>query len=119
MASRARSAALGLRINRILIDHQLLSRCDVVVADPAQEHFGLSVAEAVQLGLWPIVRHGLCYPEWIPEDLHPDCLFSNQRAFEALVYAAVNQPERRCETLYDRFAAPQVVAQLCERLSSG
>lgn len=111
-----------------VIDHQfperrpyleLLSRCDVVVADPAQEHFGLSVAEAVQLGLWPIVRHGLCYPEWIPEDLHPDCLFSNQRAFEALVYAAVNQPERRCETLYDRFAAPQVVAQLCERLSSG
>ena len=95
-----------------------LSQCDVVVADPGQEHFGLSVAEAVQIGLWPIVRNGLCYPELIPESLHDQCLFSNDAQFEALMISASNRLNRRCEPIYDRFDAAQIVQQLCERLSS-
>ena len=95
-----------------------LSRCDVVVADPAQEHFGLSVAEAVQIGLWPILRHGLCYPELIPQALHNDCLFNDDQEFEALILAAADRLDRRCQPFYNRFDAPQIVQQLCERLSS-
>ena len=95
-----------------------LSQCDVVVADPAQEHFGLSVAEAVQIGLWPIVCNKLCYPELIPKSLHSQCLFDNELQFEALVTDASARLNRRCDPLYNRFDAPEVVQQLCERLSS-
>jgi len=95
-----------------------LSQCDVVIADPAQEHFGLSVAEAVQIGLWPIVRNNLCYPELIPKSLHSKCLFNDDQQFEALIQVAATQLDRRCQPIYNRFAAPQIVQQLCERLSS-
>ncbi len=97
---------------------EALSQCDVVVADPAQEHFGLSVAEAVQLGLWPIVRNALCYPELIPESLHTECLFNDDQQFEALILVAAAQLGRRCQPVYHRFDAPQIVRQLCERLSN-
>ena len=97
---------------------EALSQCDVVVADPAQEHFGLSVAEAVQLGLWPILSNALCYPELIPKRLHGDCLFASEQEFDALIMQAAAAPERQCDALYERFEAPLVVEQLCERLAS-
>ena len=98
---------------------QRLAHCDLVVADPGQEHFGLSIAEAVQLGLWPLLPNGLCYPELIPKALHESCFFNDETDFARLLSQACEDPKRRFNPVYDRFEASQVVAQLCARLSSG
>jgi len=53
----------------------LLDRADVVVSTASQEFFGMSIAEAVAAGCWPLVPARLSYPELIPHKFHDRCLY--------------------------------------------
>jgi glycosyltransferase involved in cell wall biosynthesis len=115
-------------IKERIVDHGFLDRrpylerlaqCDVVVADPDQEHFGLSLAESVQLGLWPIVPRRLCYPELLPKVLHQEVLFETEDEFDERFQACLLAPMRRAPACYEAFEAGLVIAQLCARLATG
>lgn len=71
---------------------RLLHQADIVVSCAAQEFFGISVLEAMYCGCMPILPHRLSYPELLPTELHPQCLY---HSFEELVErldAALRQP---------------------------
>ena len=55
----------------------LLQRTDLVVSTAEHEFFGISMLEAVQAGAFPLLPDRLSYPELIPSDLHPACLYSD------------------------------------------
>lgn len=44
----------------------LLLRSDFIVHDPAQEYFGISVAEAMSHGVIPLVKDDQAYTTWMP-----------------------------------------------------
>jgi hypothetical protein len=109
--------ALGERV----VDHGFLDRpaylvalaaCDLILAWPAQEHFGLSVAEAVELGLWPILPNQLCYPELVPEEHHRGVLFDDDASLRALIAPHIERRRARTSGWYTRFAAPTVIDKL-------
>ncbi|MBM65156.1 MAG: hypothetical protein CMH55_02855 [Myxococcales bacterium] len=106
---------------RVIHDHYVpvrsdyldrLAQADVLLSTSKQENFGLSVAEGVQLGLWPLLPNGLCYPEFIPKAHHGDCLYQDARELKALIVAAASQPHRRAGTWYDPFEARELLAPL-------
>ena len=73
-------AALG---DRVVADADLpteeyrdiVRKADIVLSTAHHEFFGISVAEAMNAGVFPIVPNGLVYPERIPTDLHDLCLY--------------------------------------------
>ena len=56
---------------------RLLANCDVVVSTAIQENFGIGVIEAVLAGCQPLVPRRLAYPEVIPSEFHPLCLYDD------------------------------------------
>jgi glycosyltransferase involved in cell wall biosynthesis len=54
---------------------EILSQAAVVVSTAHQEFFGVSVVEAAAAGAHPVLPHRLSYPELIPAELHPVCLY--------------------------------------------
>lgn len=44
-----------------------LSKCDFLIHEPRQEYFGISVLEAMQSGVAPIVSKGHAYDNWMPD----------------------------------------------------
>jgi len=57
---------------------ELLGRSDIVVSTSIQEFFGISIAEAVACGAWPLVPDRLSYPEIIPRAFHEECLYADR-----------------------------------------
>lgn len=53
----------------------LLQRADLVVSTAIHEFFGISILEAILAGAFPLLPNRLSYPELIPGDLHPACLY--------------------------------------------
>jgi hypothetical protein len=93
---------------------EALAACDVVLAWPAQEHFGLSVAEAVQLGLWPVLPEALCYPELVPAEHRADVFFSDADGLRAQITEHLRQRRPRADGWYTPFAADAVAQRaLC------
>ena len=65
-----------------LSDHEyvrLLRRADLVVSTAVQEFFGVAVVEAMAAGAMPILPDELVYPERVPNQLHPRCLYRGER----------------------------------------
>ncbi|MCF7949631.1 MAG: DUF3524 domain-containing protein [Spirochaetia bacterium] len=60
----------------------LLQRADIVVSTAYQENFGLSIAEAAAAGCSPLLPKRLAYPEIIPQEYHPFCLYNNDTELE-------------------------------------
>ncbi len=54
---------------------EALQAADIVVSTSNQENFGLSMVEAMSCGCLPAAPRRLSYPEIIPPELHPVCLF--------------------------------------------
>jgi glycosyltransferase involved in cell wall biosynthesis len=57
---------------------QWLKRGTVIISTALQENFGISVIEAVHYGCIPLLPARLSYPEIIPEEYHPICLYSSE-----------------------------------------
>ena len=57
---------------------ELLAKADIVVSTAVQEFFGISVAEAISRGAWPLAPNRLSYPEIIPRAFHASCLYGDR-----------------------------------------
>ncbi|MEM7130562.1 MAG: DUF3524 domain-containing protein [Chloroflexota bacterium] len=55
----------------------LMSRADLVVSTAIHEFFGISILEAITAGIFPLLPNHLSYPELIPPELHPACLYQD------------------------------------------
>ncbi len=57
-----------------------LNSCDFLIHDPRQEYFGISVLEAMQSGVVPLVSKGHAYDDWMPAAFFRDssCSISEQ-----------------------------------------
>jgi glycosyltransferase involved in cell wall biosynthesis len=56
----------------------LLGQADLVVSTAIHEFFGISIMEAIAAGAFPLLPNRLSYPELVPADLHPACLYEDE-----------------------------------------
>lgn len=56
----------------------LLNQADLVISTADHEFFGISILEAACAGAFPLLPNRLSYPELIPPDLHPACLYEDE-----------------------------------------
>ena len=76
----------------------------VVVSTAIQENFGISVAEAIRQGCYPLLPNNLVYPELIPQKFHDDCLYNSQEELVerlSLILANPRQYRNKREDLAD------------------
>ncbi len=72
----------------------LLSRCDVVVSTAIQENFGVAVVEAILCGCQPLLPSRLAYPEVIPVEFHPTCLYRGDADLYKRLASIIKGPGR-------------------------
>ncbi len=92
----------------------LLREADLVVSTADHEFFGISILEAVQAGVFPLLPNRLSYPELIPPDLHAACLYENEDDLYAKAVARLTMPRRAPPSLrravQEQFSWPVVAA---------
>jgi glycosyltransferase involved in cell wall biosynthesis len=87
---------------------KLVAEADVVLSSAQHEFFGVSVAEAVAAGAFPILPNRLSYPELIPSQAHATTLYENpKQAVELLAKALTDASHRRYVTGITRPAMEQ------------
>ncbi len=69
-----------------------LSRATLTVSTARHEFFGISVLEAIAMGVFPLLPDRLSYPEVIPEEFHSLCLYSDHGDLQQRAYEALSQP---------------------------
>jgi glycosyltransferase involved in cell wall biosynthesis len=57
---------------------RLLGEADLVISTTDHEFFGISVLEAIAAGVFPLLPNRLSYPELIPAELHPACIYEDE-----------------------------------------
>ncbi len=72
----------------------LLREADLVVSTADHEFFGISILEAVQAGVFPLLPNRLSYPELVPPDLHADCLYENEDDLYVKAVARLTTPRQ-------------------------
>jgi glycosyltransferase involved in cell wall biosynthesis len=68
----------------------LLREADLVVSTARQEHFGVSVVEAMHAGAFPILPDRLVYPERVPYAMRDRCLYRGRDQGVALMRRALD-----------------------------
>ena len=63
--------------------YRRLGQADIVISTAYQENFGLSIAEAVAAGAYPLLPQRLSSPELIPPQYHAACLYKDEAQLEA------------------------------------
>ena len=90
----------------------LLREADLVVSTADHEFFGISILEAVQAGVFPLLPNRLSYPELVPHDLHAACLYENEDDLFVKAVARLTTPRRAPPSLrravQERYSWPVV-----------
>ncbi|MCY4411345.1 MAG: glycosyltransferase, partial [Caldilineaceae bacterium] len=90
----------------------LLREADLVVSTADHEFFGISILEAVQAGVFPLLPNRLSYPELIPPDLHAACLYENEDDLYVKAVARLAMPRQAPPSLrravQERYSWPVV-----------
>lgn len=95
---------------------RLLQAADVLLHDPVQEYFGVSVAEAMSQGVIPLVKNDQAYTSWVPEAFRfndQDDLLAKWNALLSNVPSSRNQAHEAAI----QFDWPQVTARAHRELS--
>lgn len=74
---------------------ELIAKTDVVLSTAEHEFFGVSVAEAVAAGAYPVLPNRLSYPGLIPAKTHDACLYETRQQAVGLMAAALADPAHR------------------------
>ncbi len=75
--------------------HRLLWESNVVVSTARHEFFGIAIVEAIYCRCFPVLPQRLAYPEVIPEDQHPRCLYEDFDGLVASLTWALTHPKPR------------------------
>lgn len=86
--------------------HRLLWSADITISTALHEFFGISVLEAIYCHTFPILPSRLSYPELLPDDFHPLCLYEDESALLERVRWALQHPHQVAE--HARRLAPTV-----------
>lgn len=62
--------------------NRLLHEASIVVSTAYHEFFGISIAEAIGHGGFPILPDRLSYPELLPPECHSDCLYRSREGLD-------------------------------------
>lgn len=73
----------------------ILARADVAVSTARQENFGISLLEAAYAGAHPLAPRRLSYPEVLPPELHPGCLYRDEADLESRLVSLLTGQEAR------------------------
>lgn len=95
---------------------QLLQSADVLLHDPVQEYFGVSVAEAMSHGVIPLVKNDQAYTSWVPDVFRFD---TNRELLAKWNLLSSDIPSRRkqAHAVATQFAWPVVAEQAQRQLS--
>ena len=90
----------------------LLREADLVISTADHEFFGISILEAVQAGVFPLLPNRLSYPELVPPDLHAACLYENEDDLYVKAVVRLAMPRRAPPSLrravQERYSWPVV-----------
>jgi len=95
----------------------LLRQADLVISTADHEFFGLSILEAICAGAFPLLPARLSYPELIPPELHPVCLYVDDDDLFVKAAQRLTAPHREALPSLQRhiataYAWPVAAAQL-------
>ena len=105
---------------------QLLVASDLVISTADHEFFGVSVLEAIAAGAFPLLPNRLSYPELIPPELHPACLYNDEDDLFTKAAARLRSPRPASPSLrrsvierFDWVTVASVYDDLLEMLAQG
>lgn len=72
----------------------LLKQAEITISTAFHEFFGISILEALAATTFPILPHRLSYPELIPAEFYPRCLYTHfDNLLTTLRWALTHRPE--------------------------
>jgi glycosyltransferase involved in cell wall biosynthesis len=71
---------------------RLLRHASLVISTTDHEFFGISILEAIAAGAFPLLPDRLSYPELLPPELRPACLYSNEEELYHKAVIRLKQP---------------------------
>jgi glycosyltransferase involved in cell wall biosynthesis len=72
-----------------------LWQADITVSTAIHDFFGAAVVEAIYCRTFPILPNRLAYPQFVPEALHPHCIYNDEAGLVNLLEAAVRRAAGR------------------------
>ncbi|MEL6195345.1 MAG: DUF3524 domain-containing protein, partial [Bacteroidota bacterium] len=71
-----------------------LQRADVLPVTSRHDFFGISVVQAIQAGVYPLLPKRCAYPEHIPSQLHDKYLYNDQEELVQKLKAVLQKREK-------------------------
>ncbi len=91
----------------------LMGSCHVIPVTSYHDFFGISVAEAIHSGVLPLLPNRLAYPELIPDNLHHELLYDNDRTLlnKLLTLVPDNPYSKSLQEHINQFAWSEMISK--------